>query len=133
MKIYKRKSLTVFLIGLCFMFSSCGYASSEGSPISKMQQTYCAFNGVLKDEDRWGEEFKMLEEPEDHPNFQKMNDILSIFMALPNALIERCPSLKHYLSELVKYHADNKNITKGTKEVLEYISQKKLSYSHENK
>lgn len=97
-----------------------------------MEQNYCAFNGILKDESRWIEEFKMLEEPSDHPNFQKMNDVLSIFMILPQHLVESCPKLKIYLAALTKYHAQNANIVKEVKVALGYISQNKLASNNES-
>jgi hypothetical protein len=122
------KSLICFLlVAFYFTFIPYGNASSDVPPVNKMWQSYCNFNGLFGSEERWTEEFKMLEEPSDHPNFQTMCDKLSIFIAMPNDFIDNCPNLKRYLSKLVDYHANNKNIIKKVRVILNYIAQNKLA------
>lgn len=66
MKIHTKTLICCF--SLCFFLSV--YASNKGLTV-EMKRNYCEFNGILKDEARCNEEFKMLEEPSDHPNFEK--------------------------------------------------------------
>ena len=101
-------------------------SNSKISPVEEMWQSHCDFKGLFDNEDRWIEEFKMLEEPKDHANFQEMRDKISIFLTIPNDFIEKCPKLKKYLSELVKYHANNEHIPIVIRANIEYI-QKKLT------
>jgi hypothetical protein len=128
MKVYVNKSIGCLFV-LCFILIPCGYASHDKSPATEMRQKYCNFNGILKDKIRWAEEFKMLEDPSDYPTFEVMSDMLSVFMTMPKSLIKECPSLENYLSELVKYHANNKKIKKEVSRAIEYISKKLQSDS----
>lgn len=125
MKVLKITLKYLFAI-LCITVISGKEAFCDEFSNNETWQKYCTFNGILKDEARWNEEFKMLEEPSDHPNFQKMRAKLVIFITLPNDFINSCPSLKKYLSDLVLYHANNKNIAKEIRIILDYIAQKKL-------
>lgn len=104
------------------MFIACGYAQNDISTENDMK-TYCDFKGILKDKTRWVEEFKMLEEPRDHPNFKAMSDMLSIFIMLSKDAVKKCPALEEYLTELVNYHYDDK-IKKEVNRAIEYISKR---------
>ena len=90
----------------------------------RLMKNYCDFNGMLKDKNRWIEEFRMLEEPRDHPNFEAMTDKLGVLMTLPKDIIKKCPRLKDYLTELVKYNANNEKIKKEISRAIEFISEK---------
>lgn len=106
---------------------SCGYASNdEGSRVDEMWQNLCNFNGILKDESRWEEEFKMLEEPDDHPNFRGMLAKISMFMTMPEHFVDKCPTLKKYMVNLLKYHASNEKIVQRVKTALDYLAKKQL-------
>ena len=127
-KIYKNTLLTISF--LMMFVSSCQlFAGSNKSGIDELRDEYCHFTGVLKSENRWEEEFKMLEEPSDHPNFQRMNDILSILIILPKQIIldESCVSLRNYLSRLIEYHKDSVNISESVKLALGIVLEKLYS------
>jgi hypothetical protein len=120
---YKSKLLVGF-ISLCLLSIFSSYATAKLSPVDEFKQQYCSFNGILKDKSRWSEEFKMLEEPIDYPNFKAMSDLLSLFMTMPKDFIHSCPDLKSYLSELVKYHFGNEKIHKKVSDAIDFISKK---------
>ena len=134
---YKNK-VSICLLSI-ILYIPCSYARSaadEDSLINQMHKRYCIFSGILdvkaggKASDRWDEEFKMLEEKHDWPNFEAMHDELSTFVTLPNNLVKNCSNLRAYLSALVNYvgsRPDNKNITKNIRGVVDYISQHQLA------
>ena len=133
MKNYKNRTVVYFLVitFFCLMFSSSGYAwwnkKEELSLVEESWQEYCSYDGIFHDESRWVEEFMMLEEPSDHPNYEQMCSLLGIFMTMPDEFIAECPKLRKYLLELVKYHANNEKLTKDMQMILDFISQRKLT------
>ncbi len=142
MKNYKNKALVCFLsIMVYFILSPCGYSDDDEkewrkSPLEEMHQEYCTFGGILKVKeggrvgDRWDEEFRMLEERQDRPNFVAMNDRLADLITLPRDVVKDCPSLQAYLLALVNYvnsRPNNKNITDNLRGVIGYISKVQLA------
>lgn len=118
-----KKYINIIVCFLVFSFFGVHIYAHDNLIHGKFQ-AYCNFNGILKDNNRWSEEFNMLEEPDDYPNFQTMSDLLSVFMILPDNVIKACPSLTNYLKELVKRHKDNNKIKKEIKEAINYISDR---------
>ena len=114
--------IVLSLMFIPYEYAYCG--KGEKSPVEKMWQRYCVYQGIFKDESRWIEEFQMLEEPSDHPNYEYVSSMLGIFMTMPDDLVARCPSLKKYLSELIRYHTDNTHITKDTEMILDFLQRK---------
>ena len=127
-KIYKNGLIRCCLfVMLYLMLISYGYALHSEAPVDKEIKRYCNFAGISKNREK---DFAMLkEEADDTPNFKTMRRHLSIFVRIPKEIIDNCPALKNYLLELIVYvnsptNIDDKTITKNTRKIIQYISQK---------
>lgn len=112
------------------MLLPCTYASLKENLVDENINKYCDFQGISKNREK---DFSMLEEESDNtPNFKAMRKHLAIFVRIPKKTIDACPKLRKYLLELVEYinspvNINNKKISENTREIINYISQNKLT------
>lgn len=122
----------ILVLALAFssnlVFVTNVFSGKDGDEaLQELYQTHCSYEGMLKTKDggkvsdRWTEEFKMLTEPHDHPNFIAINNKLATFSIFPHRVIEDCPKLKAYLSALANYSTENKNLSKDLRYAIEFI------------
>lgn len=118
---------TIISFGLLFFYKYSLANDNNIAPIEAAYNRYYHFNGIFADESRWEEEFKMLEEEYDHPNYIQISSSLAFIMVMPDHYIDKCPTLKKYLVALTKYHIDNTRISEDTRKFLNYIVEHQLS------
>jgi len=102
------------------------------SSFADVISNYCGFHGILTDKPGRSkeEEFAMLLEPQDHPNYEMISSAIGVVAITPiNILKDSNCAISGYVKQLLEYyqkHKDEiKNYDPDTADILDLV-QKKL-------